>query len=264
MSVRPAREEDAEAVDAVFVAAAREAWGAFVDDEAVKPDLAGWRRRIADRDFLVAERDGRVVGFASVAGEELATLYTHPDVWGSGLGRELMDAALGLMREAGVQEAWLWTEERNERPRRFYEALGWRLDGAVQQRVWEGVPLRELRYRLPLGVQVRPVDRSVAEALTLYGAHGAGAIALGSGDGAWHVHVVHVEAGGAIGAHEAGYDQLWIVVTGEGWVSGPDHHRIAVRAGQAAFFPKGRVHAKGSETGIMAVMVQGDRLRPPG
>ena len=53
-------------------------------------------------------------------------------------------------RSAGCTEATLWTEERNERPRRFYEAAGWRADGEAKERVWNGAPLRELRYRKAL------------------------------------------------------------------------------------------------------------------
>ena len=54
------------------------------------------------------------------------------------------------LRERGCTEATLWTEERNERPRRFYEAAGWKADGEAQERVWNGAPLRELRYRKAL------------------------------------------------------------------------------------------------------------------
>jgi len=54
------------------------------------------------------------------------------------------------MHEAGCTEARLWTEERNERPRRVYEAAGWRTDGEARERVWNGAPLRELSYRKPL------------------------------------------------------------------------------------------------------------------
>ncbi len=55
-----------------------------------------------------------------------------------------------MLREAGCTEATLWTEERNERPRRVYEAAGWRTDGEVRERPWNGAWLRELRYRKTL------------------------------------------------------------------------------------------------------------------
>jgi GNAT superfamily N-acetyltransferase len=77
-------------------------------------------------------------------------MYTHPRTWGKGLGRELLAAGEAQLRESGCSEAKLWTEERNERPRRFYEAAGWRTDGGARERVWNGAPLRELRYRKAL------------------------------------------------------------------------------------------------------------------
>lgn len=38
-------------------------------------------------------------------------------------------------------------------------------------------------------------------------------------------------AGGAIGRHEAGYGQLFIVLTGHGWGSGHDGLRAEIGAG---------------------------------
>ena len=81
---------------------------------------------------------------------EIDLLYTHPRAWGRGVGRLLLDAGEAVLREGGCTEATLWTEERNERARRVYEAAGWRPDGEVEERVWNGAPLTELRYRKAL------------------------------------------------------------------------------------------------------------------
>ena len=106
---------------------------------------------------IVAEVGGEVVGFVVPVSCEIDLLYTHPREWGSGAGRALLAAGEAALREAGCAEATLWTEERNERPRRFYEAAGWRTDGEVKERVWNGAPLRELRYRKALNQDpVRP------------------------------------------------------------------------------------------------------------
>jgi GNAT superfamily N-acetyltransferase len=126
----------------LFLAAGRAAWG-FAGEEALAamraPELSGGE--------LVAEDESGVVGFVVPRSCEIDLLYTHPRAWGSGAGRALLAAGEAALREAGCAEATLWTEERNERPRRFYEAAGWRTDGAVRERVWNGAPLRELRYR---------------------------------------------------------------------------------------------------------------------
>jgi quercetin dioxygenase-like cupin family protein len=79
-------------------------------------------------------------------------------------------------------------------------------------------------------------------------------VAAGSGDA--HGYVLHFEAGGLIGPHEAGFGQLFFAVSGDGWIAGEDGVRRTVREGEAAFIPRGETHAKGSETGLIALMVQ--------
>jgi len=70
------------------------------------------------------------------------------------------------------------------------------------------------------------------------------------------VYAVHFAPGGHIGQHPAGFGQLFCAVLGAGWVAGADGVRHEVRAGQAAVIARGEVHAKGSDTGLTALMVQ--------
>jgi GNAT superfamily N-acetyltransferase len=67
-----------------------------------------------------------------VGGCELQFFYTHPRVWGAGAGRALLAAAEDALRNAGCDEAFVYTEERNERPLRVYAAAGWEPDGGVK------------------------------------------------------------------------------------------------------------------------------------
>jgi quercetin dioxygenase-like cupin family protein len=94
----------------------------------------------------------------------------------------------------------------------------------------------------------RPIDQ--------YHSQGAIAVALGSGQGEGHVYCVHISPGGEIGAHEAGFAQLFLVVAGSGWVSGADAVRRPLHEGQGAFIARGEIHAKGSVSGMTAIMVQ--------
>jgi putative acetyltransferase len=80
--------------------------------------------------ILVAEDGGRVVGLAAVHGCWLSNLYVLPRRWGSGVARELHDAALALLPDC--REIKLWTLEENHRGRRFYEKNGWRLNGETR------------------------------------------------------------------------------------------------------------------------------------
>jgi putative acetyltransferase len=95
-------------------------------------------------EVTVAELDGRVAGFASVA-ELLDHLYVAPEAQGLGLGSALLYAARAL-RPDGLA---LWTFQRNIRARRFYEQRGF---GLVRLTDGSGNEEREpdALYRLPV------------------------------------------------------------------------------------------------------------------
>jgi GNAT superfamily N-acetyltransferase len=102
---------------------------------------------------LVAEIDGEIVGYVSVgpcrdepSEGELYAIYVHPEHWGTGIGRELIQAGEQRMRELGHQEAVLWVLEDNPRARRFYEAAGWSTDGTTRPIELLGVEVPEVRY----------------------------------------------------------------------------------------------------------------------
>ena len=132
------------AINEVLIAAGCEAWGAFLGEERVRAANAG---RVHPADLVAVDDEG-VLAFVAWDDStgEIRRLYTHPRAWGRGAGRALLDRALAALREAGVERAWLHTEERNEGARRFYERLGWRPDGEVRVREWHGIVLREPRY----------------------------------------------------------------------------------------------------------------------
>jgi GNAT superfamily N-acetyltransferase len=109
----------------------------------------------------VSALDGVVLGFAiagpsrdqgedvSVTGEVQA-LYVDPPAWRHGHGRRLMQAATAYLADRGHREAVLWVVQENRRAYRFYEALGWRPDGATKRETWEGIEQTEVRYRREL------------------------------------------------------------------------------------------------------------------
>ena len=101
------------------------------------------------------------------------------------------------------------------------------------------------------------------EPISLYQSIGASSVALGHGSGETHVYCVHFGPGGHIGSHLTGSCQLFLVVQGSGWAAGSNGVRIPLRAGQGAFFERGEVHSKGSETGMLSIMVQATELELP-
>jgi GNAT superfamily N-acetyltransferase len=78
---------------------------------------------LAHQQVLVAERDGRPVGFAAVAGDWLEHLYVAPEAIGTGVGRRLLDAVTAA-HPGGLS---LYVFARNARARRFYESAGFTL-----------------------------------------------------------------------------------------------------------------------------------------
>jgi GNAT superfamily N-acetyltransferase len=86
--------------------------------------------QIANGQVIVAELDGEIVGFAAVVGGELDGLFVEPDLWGSGIGRILVEAAVHEARQRGLS----LTVIANPRARGFYETCGFAVEGEEETR----------------------------------------------------------------------------------------------------------------------------------
>ena len=113
------------------------------------------------RGMLVADRDGKVVGFVDIRPTrdedqdparvgEIAAVYVDPEEWGRGIGRSLVAAATGRIAAAGCRSTTLWVLDTNGRAIAFYHAVGFQPDGTVKPGLVGGVTTRYLRYRCPL------------------------------------------------------------------------------------------------------------------
>ena len=92
--------------------------------------------------FIVASLEGELVGYTKLnlsaaqadvqdpATVEVARLYTLEKAWGTGLGQQLLDAALAFGRQEGKSWLWLGVWEHNARAIRFYEKNGLRIFGS--------------------------------------------------------------------------------------------------------------------------------------
>ena len=76
---------------------------------------------------------------------EIVALHTLKRVWGTGVGRVLMDKALSDMIENGFFTASLWVFKENIRARKFYEKCGFILTG--QERISGYDRAVEVEYR---------------------------------------------------------------------------------------------------------------------
>ena len=71
---------------------------------------------------------------------------------------------------------------------------------------------------------------------------------------------MYIDPKGILGHHQAPIAQLFVVVQGEGWVTGEDQKRIDIKVGEAAFWEKGEWHTSGSESGMTAILIQSGSL----
>lgn len=110
------------------------------------------------------------------------------------------------------------------------------------------------------------IEFSAAQSLPIqsFSSVAASGVALAHGRGESHVYAIYIEPGGSIGSHEAGFDQLLLIVRGSGWAYGADGAKHELREGQGAFIRKGETHAKGSDAGMLAIMVQASVFSAPG
>jgi ribosomal protein S18 acetylase RimI-like enzyme len=138
--VRPALQDDAEAIARVHVATWRSAYrGVLPDDFLASLSEANyaerWRRVIGDgsNSVQVIEQPEGIAGFASGgrerAGEsgfagELYAIYVLDIAQRQGHGRELVRAVAGALREMKLKDMIVWVLRDNASARQFYERLG--------------------------------------------------------------------------------------------------------------------------------------------
>jgi ribosomal protein S18 acetylase RimI-like enzyme len=163
VTVRPATAADAPAMGRLHVRAWQAAYrghmpDGYLDGLRAEDRAAGWERALGvERPrgvVLVAERDGEVVGFATVGpaedpegAGELYAINVDPAHWGTGAGRALLEAAQAELARLGFDETVLWVLPANARARRFYELAGWASDGTERTVDVLGVTVPEVRYR---------------------------------------------------------------------------------------------------------------------
>lgn len=149
VTLRPAGDSDAPALEAIFIEAVmRGAVGEYSEDERkawarAAPKVAA---RIGTQPLWVAEVDGQVVGFASVARDVLELIYVHPDWMRQGIGSKLMDACKDHVRAAGYKTMASWVSH-TARP--AFEASGWAWQ-AVRRVERHGILLETNRMTLAL------------------------------------------------------------------------------------------------------------------
>jgi GNAT superfamily N-acetyltransferase len=119
-----AQHQDATVIATIHLTARRQAMPylrlAHTDEET----RAYFERVVGDRSqaWWVVRHEGQAVAYMLIDGESLNHLYVAPGWQGLGFGSALVAKAKTL----SPRRLMLWTFQRNERARKFYEAHGFR------------------------------------------------------------------------------------------------------------------------------------------
>lgn len=102
----------------------------------------------------IVEKNGTIAGSIAIveaSGQEaqLRWLLLHPDLRGLGMGRILMEDALGFCKECGYHSVYLWTERRLTAAANLYRSVGFQLTEEKTHELW-GTVVTEQRYDLRL------------------------------------------------------------------------------------------------------------------
>lgn len=147
--IRSAEAADSAGIARVHVDSWRETYAGLVPDRFFGADALAARERMwasilsgepLNGTLVVADLAGQIVGFAFAGSADhpdatkgleparnlhLFSIYLIAEDHGAGIGRQLLDAAIG------DQPAQLWVAQSNERARAFYVRQGFAADGVV-------------------------------------------------------------------------------------------------------------------------------------
>ena len=169
VAVRASTEEDVPAMLAIYAHHIRNGLGAYDPEPLHDEDIKRRRKNMLKRRLphLVAERGGRVVGYAYAVPFRKRpayryavkhSIYVHPDHLHSGIGRLLLPALIEACTAAGYRQMIAYVDAENLPSQNLHETFGFRRAGLL-----EGVGYRFGRWTDSLLMQ-RPLGPGAGEA----------------------------------------------------------------------------------------------------
>ena len=142
--IRRMKPEDAEAVTDVLIDTWKTAYRGIVSDDVLdhqdREMLIGRRRR-QYKDYIVAEVNGRVVGYCWYVNDnsfskelsdidcEIVAIYVLPEIARKGVGRKMFSYAVEDLRKQNREKMVIWCLKENNTGRAFYERMGGKIIG---------------------------------------------------------------------------------------------------------------------------------------
>ncbi len=163
MNIRRATADDAPALARVHVDSWQVAYKGIVPDShlqrfTVERREEAFRKAIEAglEETYLAEADGQPIAILTIGPSrdadldvncvgELWGIYVTPAYWRHGIGTTLVHEAERMLASRGCTEIVLWVLADNGDARRFYEKMGFCLDGA-DRLIELGKPLKAVRY----------------------------------------------------------------------------------------------------------------------
>jgi L-amino acid N-acyltransferase YncA len=143
LTVRPARESDAEAIARIYNQGIEDRGATLETELRTSEERRRWMTARGPRHpVIVAEAAGTVVGWASLnqfnprpAYQHVAdfSVYVDRDWRGKGVGRRLLEALIDLAREIGYHKMVLSAFPFNQAGVALYERLGFRAVGIYKE-----------------------------------------------------------------------------------------------------------------------------------
>ena len=169
VAVRASTEEDVPAMLAIYAHHIRNGLGAYDPEPLHDEDIKRRRKNMLKRRLphLVAERGGRVVGYAYAVPFRKRpayryavkhSIYVHPEHLHSGIGRLLLPALIEACTAAGFRQMIAYVDAENLPSQNLHETFGFRRAGLL-----EGVGYRFGRWTDSLLMQ-RPLGPGAGEA----------------------------------------------------------------------------------------------------
>ena len=115
--------------------------------------LAEFAKSHNDRERIwIVEKDGRVAGSIAIVEDskekaQLRWLLLHPGLRAQGIGRMLVEEAIGFCKDSGYSQVFLWTVSALTAAAKLYGSAGFQLAEENTEELW-GAMVTEQRYEL--------------------------------------------------------------------------------------------------------------------
>ncbi|MFC1616383.1 GNAT family N-acetyltransferase [Patescibacteria group bacterium] len=150
MKIRPAKTSDATDLARINVTGWQKAYKDILCPDILKKQSIPERTKqfeqaIKDKteETYILEDDGKMIGFTTIGASrdddknkntgEIWGIYIDSKYWKQGYGRKLADYGEKILIKRGYKEIILWVLKENMASRKFYEKIGFKVEGKTQK-----------------------------------------------------------------------------------------------------------------------------------